>query len=241
MVSKLNLETAEPTKIKSESPPLPDILDSQVSERPKSTVSEKEAVSLPPSATAPPKMVEPPPVAARAPLPPRDLGKGGAQHQAIQQRLKQAAEELGFRGVIEHAVLEGAGSVDLWLERGREIIACEISISTTIDHEVGNVSKCLKAGCRNVAVICLDNERLRKIEAGVVGSLGAERGVFVRYFQPDQFLVHLKGLPPEIPKETTTVRRGYKIKRVITKLSTEQEKEKEAAAIRMIADSMRKG
>src|SRR5205085_105820 len=32
----------------------------------------------------------------------QDLGKGGAQHQAIQQRIKEAAEPLGFRSVIEH-------------------------------------------------------------------------------------------------------------------------------------------
>ena len=80
--------------------------------------------------------------------PPRDLGRGGAQHQAIQRRIKEAAEELGFRSVIEKPVLDGQGSVDLWLERTGESIACEISISTTIDHEVGNVAKCLKAGFR---------------------------------------------------------------------------------------------
>lgn len=30
---------------------------------------------------------------------------------------RQAAEELGFRSVIENPVLDGQGSVDLWLER----------------------------------------------------------------------------------------------------------------------------
>jgi len=36
------------------------------------------------------------------------------------------------------------------------------------------------------------------------------------------------------------VRRGYKIKRVILEISMEQQKEKEASAIRAIADYMRK-
>ena len=172
--------------------------------------------------------------------PPRDLGRGGAQHQAIQQRIKQAAEELGFRSIIEKPVLDGQGSVDLWLERTGQTIACEISISTTIDHEVRNVVKCLKAGVPKVAIICLDEERLRKIGSAVSGSLGAELAAQVEYFQPDQFVTYLKTLPTEIPKEQTTVRRGYKIKRVISEISTEQQKEKEAAAIRAIADSMRK-
>jgi len=217
----------------------------------------KPVVELPkaaevPKAVKPPAIVEikPPVVAeitkakAEAPAikhePPRDLGRGGAQHQAIQQRIKQAAEELGFRSVIEKPVLDGQGSVDLWLERTSQTIACEISISTTIDHEVRNVAKCLKAGVPKVIVICLDEERLRKIRNAVSGSLGSEVSARVEYFQPDQFVAYLKTIPVEIPKEQKTVRRGYTIKRVVPELSSEQQKEKEASAIRAIADSMRK-
>jgi hypothetical protein len=217
----------------------------------KPVVESPKAAELP-KAVEPPAIVEiTPPVVAEIPKekvetpaikhePPRDLGRGGAQHQAIQQRIKQAAEELGFRSVIEKPVLDGQGSVDLWLERPGQTIACEISISTTIDHEVRNVAKCLKAGVPKVMVICLDDERLRKIGSAVSGSLGSELTARVEYFQPDQFVAYLKTIPAEIPKEQTTVRRGYKIKRVISELSTEQQKEKEASAIRAIADSMRK-
>ena len=213
---------------------------------------EPPKVSEVPKASEPPAIVEiKPPVVAEIPKAkfeplaikhetPRDLGRGGEQHKAIQKRIKQAAEELGFRSVIEKQVLDGQGSVDLWLERTGQSIACEISISTTIDHEVGNVIKCLKAGVPKVAVICLDEERLRKIGSAVSGSLGAELAARVEYFQPDQFIAYLKTIPAEIPKEQTTVRRGYKIKRVISEISTEQQKEKEASAIRAIADSMRK-
>jgi hypothetical protein len=77
---------------------------------------------------------------------PPDLGRGGNQHRAIQKRIKEAAESLGFRSTIEGEVLDGKGSVDVLLERAGEIIACEIAITTPIDHEVGNVEKCLKAG-----------------------------------------------------------------------------------------------
>jgi hypothetical protein len=215
-----------------------------VAELPK--VSEVPKVVEPPAIAEimPPVVAEIPKAKVEAPAikheSPRDLGRGGEQHKAIQKRIKQAAEELGFRSVIEKQVLDGQGSVDLWLERTGQSIACEISISTTIDHEVGNVIKCLKAGVPKVAVICLDEERLRKIGSAVSGSLGAELAARVKYFQPDQFIAYLKTIPAEIPKEQTTVRRGYKIKRVISEISTEQQKEKEAAAIRTIADSMRK-
>ena len=171
---------------------------------------------------------------------PRDLGRGGAQHQAIQQRIKQAAEGLGFRSVIEKPVLDGQGSVDLWLERTGETIACEISISTTIDHEVGNVAKCLKAGVPKVAVICLDEERLRKIGSAVSGSLGSEMASRVEYFQPDPFMAYLKTLQPPAAQPTETQYGGYKVKRSIPKLSAQEQRQKEDITNRIMAEAMRR-
>jgi hypothetical protein len=228
-----------PTVAPPTSPPAKPVADlSKASEVPKEVMPTPTIETKPPIVTEIPKPKVELPAAKHEP--PRDLGRGGAQHQAIQQRIKQAAEELGFRSVIEKPVLDGQGSVDLWLERTGQTIACEISISTTIDHEVRNVAKCLKAGVPKVMVICLDDERLRKIDNAVSGSLGSEMAARVEYFQPDQFVAYLKTIPAEIPKEQTTVRRGYKIKRVISEISTEQQKEKEASAIRAIADFMRK-
>ena len=82
----------------------------------------------------------------------RDMGRGGAQHQAIQLRIKSAAMDLGFHAVIEKEILDGQGSVDVVLERDEITIACQVCVTTTIDHEVGNVAKCLKAGFQLVAV-----------------------------------------------------------------------------------------
>ena len=104
-----------------------------------------------------------------------------------------------------------------WSARTQSV-ACEISISTTIDHEVGNVVKCLKAGVPNVAVICLDEERLRKIASAVSGSLGKEQTARVEYFQPDAFIAHLKALPSPTPEPTETKYAGYKVKRSAPKL-----------------------
>jgi hypothetical protein len=172
--------------------------------------------------------------------PPRDLGRGGAQHQAIQKRIKEAAEALGFRSVIEKPVLDGQGSVDLWLERSGQIIACEISISTTIDHEVGNVVKCLKADVPKVAVICLDEERLRKIGSAVAGSLGSELAARVEYFQPDPFIAYLKTLTAPTPAPTETQYAGFKVKRSAPKLSAAEQQQKEDIANHIMAEALRR-
>jgi hypothetical protein len=245
---------APPTRAAEVSPPSPPSVPSQASEPPKpaevpkETDSEKKSPDVLPG-SSPPTVINPPgnealikPQERREPTPPRDLGRGGAQHQAIQRRIKKEAEALGFRGVIEQPILDGRGSVDLLLERGDTVIACEISLSTTIDHEVGNVAKCLKAGIQNVAVICLDEERLKKIAGAVSGSLGAETAARVWYHKPDQFIAHLNGLPLPVPKhlDKTKTSHGYKVKRSLPTLTPEEQKQKEEAAIRAMADSMRK-
>jgi len=192
---------------------------------------------------APVKIAVRSPDSEHAPVPPRDLGRGGAQHQAIQKRIKEAAEKIGFRSIIEKPVLDGQGSVDLWLERAGQTIACEISVSTTIDHEVGNVAKCLKAGLPNVAVICLDEERLQKISAAVSGCLGTETAARVAYYQPDAFIAYLKNTPAKVAKasEAAEVRRGYRIKRQSATMTPQEQKAKDEEAIRIMAESMQRG
>ncbi len=198
-----------------------------------------------PPVVAPTKPAEPPAVAPRAvetPKPPADMGRGGAQHQAIQQRLKKAAEDLGFRATIERPTPDG-GSVDLFLERGDTVIACEISITTTIDHEVGNVAKCLKAGYPIVGVVCADPNRLERIATAVASSLGADEARRVRYWQPEELLVHLETIPrPSVPPAAPdiAVRRGYKIRRSTETLSCEEKKQREDEAINSMAEAMRR-
>jgi len=187
-----------------------------------------------------------PPIVAEIQKPSRDLGKGGEQHKAIQRRIKEAAEALGFRSIIENQIARSQESVDLLLERGEQKIACEISVTTTIDHEVGNIQKCVRAGFDQVAVICQEEIRLQKIKAAVASSLGQEISERVTYFQPDQFIAFLAELGSKktettsiAPSEKTSVRRGYKVTRVVAKLTAEEQQAREETAIGQIAALMK--
>jgi hypothetical protein len=195
----------------------------------------------PPPTVVVPVETKPPTVSERKePGVPADLGRGGAQHKAIQHRIKQAAEQLGFRSTIEKQI--PGGSVDLLLERVDRTFACEISITTTIDHEVGNVEKCLKEGFSTVAVICVEDARLKRIAAAVAGGLGSELAARVIYCRPDEFIARLGTLAePEVIADTEPKKsHGYKIKRSKPELSPEEQKRREEAAIRAIAEAMRK-
>ncbi|MBI5769811.1 MAG: type IV secretion system DNA-binding domain-containing protein [Verrucomicrobia bacterium] len=170
-----------------------------------------------------------------------EAGRGGIQHKAIQKRIKAAADTLGFQTAIEHTILDGAGSVDVLLARGGAKIACEITVTTTVDHEVGNVAKCAKAGFQEIAVVAVTAEKLARVETAVANSLGPDIAPCVGYFLPDQFIAHLQTLPqPPPPAPDVRVSRGYKIKRFYPQLSPEEAKAREGAAIQAIADLMRR-
>jgi predicted DNA-binding transcriptional regulator AlpA len=73
-------------------------------------------------------------------------GRGGAQHKYLQSLIRRVAETRGFAVSLEKSVLEGHGYVDVALDGFGVSIACEISVSTGVEHEVGNLTKCLVAG-----------------------------------------------------------------------------------------------
>jgi hypothetical protein len=137
----------------------------------------------------------------------------------------------------------------LFVERSGHTIACEISVTTTIDHEVGNALKCLREGFLYVAIICQDEARLRKIESSIETSLGPDLSTRVSYFQPDQFATHLKHLASTLPEpravstptsKSTTVRRGYTVRRVTQPLTSDEQKAREQATISQMATLMKK-
>lgn len=223
----------------------------------KAPVSESDA----PAAPVMPKAVEEAPVPAPAPktepLPepvtessaptrPRDLGIGGAQHQIIQKRIKEAAEALGFRVTIEKPILDRRGSVDVLLERGDESIPCEISISTTVDHEVGNLSKCFEAGFATVAMIAGDERRLQKIADAARAALGAETAARVIFQTPDGFIEHLRRLstaqtPPPLPAQPTEkLSRGRKVRLHFPKATAEERAALENSAVNALAELLRR-
>lgn len=171
-----------------------------------------------------------------------DLGRGGAQHKAIQVRIKEEAEKLGFRVVIEHETA-GLGQIDIVLARDGAAVACEVTVTGTIDYEVGNVSKCLKAGFTQIAVVGTSEDRLGKLASAVTNSLGAEKAKFVGYFLPDAFIASLRDVPksrPETASEPARTRGGRVVKRAVVTLAPAETKVREEQALRLMAELMKR-
>jgi hypothetical protein len=188
-----------------------------------------------------------PPV-IRESIPPRDLGRGGEQHKAIQERLQKEAHALGFLAQVESQLHEKSlRAADLLLRKGDLAIAVEIAVTTTIDHEFGNVKKCLEAGFSRIAVVSPKDERLEDISKAVKAGLGAEAAKKVSFHTVDQFIEELKQLareaeakPQPKSKPDNSVSRGFKVKRHGPALSAEERRAKEEVALKMMADAMRR-
>lgn len=139
---------------------------------------------------------ETPPTETVVPLLP---GRGGPQHKYLQSLVGRLGEERGFKPTVEKAVLGGHGHVDVALEREGLKVACEISVTTRVEHEVENLTKCLAAGFDYAVLVCSEERTLRSARSLLAGA-DQER---IRFLIPDglgAFLDELTAAPE--PPET---------------------------------------
>jgi hypothetical protein len=145
----------------------------------------------------------------QAPPEARRPGKGGPEHTYLQELVKRWAEERGFRAMVEEEIAGSRESVDVALYRGETRIACEVTVTTPLEYEVGNVQKCLAAGFKEVAVISLKKARLAKLDKLLSGALSPEEYRRVHLFTPEELLAFLAGQPADVTEGTVA---GYKVK-----------------------------
>jgi hypothetical protein len=198
------------------------------------------APEAPRTAPAPiPTAVPPPPPPNRAtreesPVPP--LGRGGPEHQYLQELVKRWGESEGYRVTIEEPTPGGKGSVDVALRRDEFSIACEISVTSTVGQEVGNVLKCLEAGFHEVAVLALKRPRLSKIEAALKAKLPAVELARVHFLSPEELFTMLAMRP----KTRETVVGGYKVKVRHEAVDPEEAAARYKALTEVVAKSVRR-
>lgn len=139
------------------------------------------------------------------------LGRGGQDHKNLQQFFKRLAESRGYLATIEKPVLDGAGFVDLALEKDNERIACEFSVTSTVEQEFGNVQKCLAANFNPVIVVAVEKMTLDKIKTLVESSLENDLLQKVLFYLPDELASFIDRIEPTKLTEEKVVR-GRKVR-----------------------------
>lgn len=189
----------------------------------------------PPTETAPPKKRE-------RPIPPKDIpqpGRGGRQHKYLQQLIKQLAEERGFRATIEEPILDGAGRVDISLVRDKLRVACQVSVTTTKDWELGGLEKCFAAGYSEVVLIGGTERHVKKLAKFVEENLDPKDQGRVRYITSEQIIEFLDSLGKFTPTEQVV--RGYKVRTVQQVTDPDDAEARRKAVSEVIARSLQKG
>lgn len=166
-------------------------------------------------------------------------GRGGPQHKYLQRLVKKMAEARGYRAAIEREILGGTGHVDVAIERGDERIACEISVSSTPEHEFANVQKCLAAGYGSVVVLSSERKALDEIREFISPRLAPETSKPVLFFLPEEFLAHLEDVDAANAGSEKTVR-GYRVKVSYRAVTDDQKKAKKDAISQVVTQALRR-
>lgn len=164
-------------------------------------------------------------------------GGGGRQHKYIQHLIKQLADERGFRTSIEEVILNGAGRVDVSLVRGERRIACEISVTTGRDHELGNIEKCLAAGYTEIVLVGSNERHIKSLTKFIDENLEESARGKVRYAMPESLIEYLDSLG-EPPLPTEQMVRGYKVRTVQQAVDPEKASARRQAIAEVLARSL---
>lgn len=204
--------------------------------------SQPEVTPIPPPAVAPAPRppdvaIEPTRKAAHQRKETVQPGRGGQQHKYLQHLFKQLAEERGFRASIEETILNGAGRVDVSLVRGERRIACEISVTTNQDHELGNVEKCLAAGYTEVVLVGSNERHIKALSKFVEANLDESEQGKVRYVVPERLIEYLDALGTT-PAPTEQTVRGYKVRTVQQTVDPKEAGARRQAVAEVIARSL---
>ena len=188
----------------------------------------------------------PPPVVAEAriatkekllpvePEPPSP-GRGGADHKYLQMFVKQWAVGMGWKATIEAPVPGGA--VDVLLSKGKVTIACEISMTTSTEHEIGNLKKCLDGGFSFVVSLCQETEHMRQIETAARDEFSRAELSRLRFFTQPNFFAFIEELDAKTAAKETTVR-GYKVKVKYRPIEADEQAKKMGDVAAVVAKSL---
>ncbi len=119
-----------------------------------------------------------------------DTDADDTDHTATKKLICREAEALDYTATVEELVQSG-GRVDVVLRRGDQVIACEVSVTNTVDYEVANVAKCLQAGFSHVASISRSQKKLAKIQESLPAVIPADQMDKVAFYAPDEFISKL--------------------------------------------------
>lgn len=103
---------------------------------------------------------------------------------------------------LEEEILGGHGYVDVMLEKGVTRIACEISVTTRVLHELGNLTKCLSVDFSHVVFLSSSPSVLKSARSKVAADAR------LHLLTPEKFIGFLENLDGTGSSEVPEKRRN---------------------------------
>jgi hypothetical protein len=171
------------------------------------------------------------------PVAERPMGGGGVKHKYLENLLKELGEERGFRVTLEEPIHDGAGRVDAVLVRGETELAFEISVTTTRDHELGNIEKCLALPYTHVVMLTSHARRQTSLRNFISEALEDKDKKRVSFLLPEDLPGFLDGYQPaQAPTERTV--KGYTVRSRVKETSPEEALARRKAIAQVVARSI---
>ena len=161
------------------------------------------------------------------------------EHRRLQNLIKLAAEKNGYKAVIEEPTPDKEGRVDVGLERDGKRVACEVSVTTTPEHELANIEKCLAAGYDPVILCSPDKRLLEKVKALVSLDIAKSDQSKILFLLPEELLFMFD---EEAAGEAGSEYRvkGYKVKINYQPVQETEKKNKRQAIAKVFLQSFRR-
>jgi len=212
---------------------------------PPAHVSKSRAPLADPPPSVAPSMPEerripiPPSPRTKPPSTPTTVGRGGPQHKYIQELVRRWASSRGYKTTIEKEILGGLGSVDVALEKEGRSIACEISVTTSVEHEVGNVQKCLTAGFEHVVLLLTERRMMAKARDAIAATVSEDERARVHVLTTEEFFTFVETLEAHAAGREGKVL-GYKVKVDYQAVAEGEQKARKQAISQVILGALKK-
>jgi hypothetical protein len=132
------------------------------------------------------------------------------EHRRLQHLIKKLAEQSGYHATIEQPTDDGQGRIDIGLQSDNKRIACEVSVTTPPDHELGNIRKCLASGYEQVILCSPDRKSLEKVKVLCLKELTEPEWQKVLFFEPDALTLFFEEEAARSAGKTKKIK-GYKV------------------------------
>jgi len=134
-------------------------------------------------------------------------GRGGTQHREIQQVIKNIGHDLGFGVSIEAACQVSDGAIDVLLTGENNTIAVEVSVTTSPEHELANLKKCLMEQVDYVLCVSPDDDHRLDIQNLCIEQLPQSQLARIAFLNPQEVPEYLS----QFDERETTLIRGYEV------------------------------